>query len=51
MIKIQRHFASDIICSGLSSDPMKEGYFLCQMEDGDIKEIYYKEIKHIKYEN
>lgn len=52
MIKIQRHIGTDIICQGLSSDNMREGWMLCQLPDGEIEEIYIKNIKHISaYEN
>lgn len=49
MIKIELHVGNPIICKGLSSDPdpRRENWMLCQMADGDLQEVYYKNIKHI----
>jgi hypothetical protein len=47
MIKIELHIGNTITCKGISSDPTREQWMLCQMEDDDIKEVYYKNIKHI----
>lgn len=49
MIKIELFHGNPIICISLSSDPApkRENWMLAQMEDNDIKEVYYKNIKHI----
>lgn len=47
MIKIELFHGKPITCNGLSSDPTREQWMLAQMADGDIKEVYYKNIKHI----
>lgn len=52
MIKVEKHYGKPVICKGISSDPMREGWMLLQMPDETIQELFHLNIKHISsYEN
>lgn len=47
MIRIQLFQGLPIICKSISADPLHSYFFLCQMPDGDIVEVYHSNIRHV----